>query len=100
LASRAAHGATLRDPGMDVTMSVQELAPLMDPAFEIEGCYLLPTDEERSRRAKRHWEPVSRLNGRGPNAWLDHWLLVPLYGRSGGITAGIRACGHDDRPVR
>jgi len=99
LSSRAAHGATLRDPGMDVTMSVQELAPLMDPAFEIEGCYLLPTDEARSRVAERHWEPVSRLNGRGPNAWLDHWLLVPLYGRSGEITGVIWADDPADRLV-
>lgn len=60
-----------------------ELAPLLDPPFERHGCYLLTTEQARSRLpASRHGEP-SRVNGRGPFAWSDHWLLVPLNDRDG-----------------
>jgi diguanylate cyclase (GGDEF)-like protein len=97
LASRAAYGSGLGEPGTDTPMSVQELAPLMDPAFEVEGCFLLPTEQARARVAERHWGPVSTLNGRGANAWYDHWLLVPLYGRSGEITGVIWADDPADR---
>ena len=55
-----------------------ELAPLLDPPFERHGCYLLTAEQARARLPAHHHEVPSRVNGRGPWAWDDHWLLVPL----------------------
>jgi diguanylate cyclase (GGDEF)-like protein len=99
LVSRAATGWKLDDPSMNVPMSVAELRPLMDPAFEVEGCFLVPSKEARSRVAQQHHGQVSELNGRGPNAWYDHWLLVPLYARSGEISGVIWADDPGDRMI-
>ena len=59
----------------------EQLAPLLDVAFGVEGCYLLPAAELADRLpAARSGRPPSRRNGRGPQAWCDHGLVVPLYG--------------------
>ena len=60
-----------------------ELAPLLDPPFERHGCYLLSAEEARARLPEQHHGVPSRINGRGPWAWRDHWLLVPLNDRDG-----------------
>jgi diguanylate cyclase (GGDEF)-like protein len=67
--------------------SVQDVARLLDPAHEIEGCYLWAAEEAMARvgRGARRYE--SRRNGVGPLAWDHHWLMVPLRhpdGRIGG----------------
>jgi diguanylate cyclase (GGDEF)-like protein len=56
--------------------------PLLDPAFETEGCFLLSSEEAR-RRFKQATSYISTQNGRGPHAWQHHWLLVPLRSRAG-----------------
>ena len=87
-ASRAAIG--LSEAEMASTSgSLWELAPLFDPPFEAHGCYLLTRDQARARLPESHREVPSTHNGRGPQAWDDHWLLVPLHDRSGRMSGLI-----------
>jgi diguanylate cyclase (GGDEF)-like protein len=57
-------------------LTPESIAPLLDPEYELEGCYLLPFTVATSRVAETRY--ASRLNGSGPHAWQRHWLLVPL----------------------
>jgi diguanylate cyclase (GGDEF)-like protein len=61
-------------------MYLADLAPLLDSAFEVEGCFLVPNDEAEKRISRETFVYASRRNGRGPRAWNRHWLLVPLHG--------------------
>ena len=81
--ARAAVGWELTDATVTSEMTLAELEPLMEPEFEIEGCYLLSPEQARDRVDDRHWQYHSEMSGRGPKAWTDHWLFVPLYDRSG-----------------
>jgi PAS domain S-box-containing protein len=67
--------------------SDDELAPLLDPAFELEGCYLLSDAEARGRVGLARPTHRSHANGSGPHAWDHHWLIVPLvaHGRAIGF---------------
>jgi PAS domain S-box-containing protein len=51
----------------------------------VEDCLLLPSDEARSILPARDHGYRSQLNGRGPHAWQNHWLFVPLYDRRGRV---------------
>ena len=97
LVPHAAVGWRLDDPAIAGPLSVTDFEPLLDPEYEVEGCYLLPNDEARRRvppdRAKYH----SRLNGRGPWAWNRHWLLVPLREGDGPPRGVIWADDPEDR---
>jgi diguanylate cyclase (GGDEF)-like protein len=59
-------------------LTLEALEPLLTDEFEIAGCYLVPTEaaDERLRRQPAEYQP--ELYGRGPNAWTQHWLIVPL----------------------
>ena len=61
----------------------RRIEPLLDPAFEIGGCYLLPERTRARERAPLYADSVSELNGRGPLAWDRHRLFVPLRDRTG-----------------
>jgi diguanylate cyclase (GGDEF)-like protein len=78
----AAIGWSDQDMAANAPASVWELAPLFDPPFEIEGCFLLTEEEARARLPVGHRFYESRLNGSGPWAWNRHWLAVPLYDRA------------------
>jgi diguanylate cyclase (GGDEF)-like protein len=80
---RAAIGWTDAELGQNAPTSVWELAPLLDPPFETEGCYLLTESEAMSRLPVGHRAYESRMNGSGPWAWDRHWLAVPLWDRRG-----------------
>jgi diguanylate cyclase (GGDEF)-like protein len=97
LSPRACYGWDVNDPAINSSMSMAELAPLLAPEFEIEGCFLLTSEEARSRIDRRHTGYRSTLNGSGPHAWNDHWLLVPLYDRSGEVIGLIWADDPIDR---
>jgi diguanylate cyclase (GGDEF)-like protein len=77
----------------------REVAGLLDPEFEIEGCYLLPSHEAERRLARESDRPVyiSELNGAGPWAWNHHWLLVPLHDENGEVVGILWADEPDDR---
>ena len=78
-------------------LSLWELSALLDPAFEIEGCYLVEHQEALSRLPQGIVTYDSKQNGAGPWAWAAHWLMVPLYDRAGTVTGIIWADEPDDR---
>jgi diguanylate cyclase (GGDEF)-like protein len=82
------------EPDWEVPATAIE--PLLDPAFEIGGCYLLPGETARER-APLYENFVSELNGRGPLAWNHHWLFVPLHDRTGDVVGRIWADDPEDR---
>ena len=71
------------------------IEPLLDPDYEVEGCYLLPFDVATSRIA--HARYASTLNGSGPHAWVRHWLVVPLFDSDGSLQGYIWADDPEDR---
>jgi diguanylate cyclase (GGDEF)-like protein len=66
-------------------VTVAELEPLLEAGRELEGCYLLETAEE------------SPGAGRGPHAWRNHRLVVPLQDRDGVPIGLIAADEPEDR---
>jgi diguanylate cyclase (GGDEF)-like protein len=82
--TRAAHGWELDDAAVSNSVTPEEMQSLLDPRFEIEGCYLLTADQAAERVPREeHQSYHSELYGRGPHAWIDHWLVVPLWSRGG-----------------
>jgi two-component system cell cycle sensor histidine kinase/response regulator CckA len=63
---------------------VAELDAVFDPAFEVEGCFLLPREEALARVGVEPTSYRSSRNGRSAEAWNRHWLLVPLESPDGG----------------
>ena len=92
-------GWTLDELAQNAPLSMWELAPLLDPPFEIQGCYLLTHEQAMSRLPAGHRMYRSVMNGRGPWAWDRHWLVVPLLDRDGKVIAVIWADDPDDRLV-
>ena len=80
----------------DWTVPAAAIEPLLDPAFEIGGCYLLPGAIGR-QLAPLYVSHVSEINGRGPLAWDHHWLFVPLRDRTGDVVGRIWADDPEDR---
>src|SRR3954447_17334552 len=76
-----------------------EVMGLLDPGFEHEGCYLLPSLEAERRLDRRSDAPlyVSELNGDGPQAWSRHWLVVPLHAENGDVIGMLWADEPTDR---
>lgn len=66
------------------TLTADELERLLQPDFDVAGCFVIPHDSARELvpdRAPGYW---SQRDGRGPHAWRNHWLFVPLHDRRGG----------------
>jgi diguanylate cyclase (GGDEF)-like protein len=78
-----------------------EIVGLFDPEFEVQGCYLLPSDaaQERLRRATKQPLYLSQLNGSGPWAWNHHWLVVPLRAEDGEVIGVLWADEPRDRLI-
>jgi diguanylate cyclase (GGDEF)-like protein len=87
------------DPGDEPHWEVTDetLGALVDPAFELGGCYLVPSAEARARALQDFGDGHSEMNGRGPLAWDDHWLFVPLRDQSGEMVGRIWADDPADR---
>jgi diguanylate cyclase (GGDEF)-like protein len=66
------------DRALHTATSDADLARMMDPEFEVNGCYLLPYEEGAARCSQASIGYSSQLNGAGPNAWHRHWLFLPL----------------------
>jgi diguanylate cyclase (GGDEF)-like protein len=99
LRARAAIGWEIGDEAVTSSTALADLRPLLDPRFEVEGCYLVPGDEARRLLRRGHGSYSSVMNGRGPRAWNHHWLLVPLYDRQGEVSGMIWADDPDDRLI-
>jgi diguanylate cyclase (GGDEF)-like protein len=97
--TRATTGWTLDELAQNAPLSMWELAPLLDPPFEIEGCFLLTYEQAMSRLPAGHRMYRSVMNGRGPWAWDRHWLVVPLLDREAKVIAVIWADDPEDRLV-
>jgi diguanylate cyclase (GGDEF)-like protein len=70
---------------------------LLDPAFEIGGCYLIPYADAVARTGHAYADFGSRLHGRGPRAWDRHRLFVPLRDATGAVVGRIWADEPEDR---
>jgi PAS domain S-box-containing protein len=51
----------------------------------VEECLLISGDEASTIVPERSQGYRSQLNGRGPHAWSNHWLFVPLFDRRGRV---------------
>ncbi len=89
-------GARLGTSAVLPRFSDAELTPLLDPAFELEGCFLIPDETARALIQVERTTHRSHMNGRGPHAWDHHWLLVPLIAH-GTIMGFLWADDPDDR---
>jgi diguanylate cyclase (GGDEF)-like protein len=78
-------------------ISPQATARLMDPAYEVGGCFLLPQEVGRRLSPSEYGELRSSMNGRGPFAWDRHWLFVPLHAQDGSLLGRIWADDPEDR---
>jgi diguanylate cyclase (GGDEF)-like protein len=97
LEGRAAVGWELDGPALTSEFVFADVEPLLDPAFEISGCFLLPNEEAEARISITSVPYVSHRNGRGPHAWDRHWLLVPLHNSGGAVIGLIWADEPEDR---
>jgi diguanylate cyclase (GGDEF)-like protein len=66
------------EPTTSKALTLDSLTPLLTDEFEVAGCYLVPTEVAEERLGRPQVERDSELQGRGPNAWSHHWLIVPL----------------------
>ncbi|MDX6467069.1 MAG: hypothetical protein QOI27_2109 [Gaiellaceae bacterium] len=96
LEARAAVGWNLDGTALATKFVFADVEPLLDPAFEISGCYLLPNHEAEVRIALDTVPYASQRNGHGPRAWDKHWLLVPLHDSKGAVIGLIWADEPED----
>jgi diguanylate cyclase (GGDEF)-like protein len=94
---KAVVGWTLQEIEGAQTGDVSVLERLLDPEFEVEGCYLLPNEEACARLGIARPAFESARNGRGPRAWNHHWLFIPLHDRAGDLVGVIWADEPEDR---
>ncbi len=99
LVPRASTGWSFADQVFEVKYALSDVQPLLDPAFEVAGCYLLSSDAALARVSAHLIGHLSESNGRGPYAWSHHWLVVPLRDASGAIIGLIWADDPIDRLV-
>jgi diguanylate cyclase (GGDEF)-like protein len=79
----------------DVPLS--SISRLLRPEHQREGCVLLaPEEAELLTPADLHHVHRGRRNGRGPLAWRNHWLIVPLHDRDGAFTGMVWVDEPDD----
>ena len=97
--TRAARGWDLDDPAVSSAMPFAQIERLLDPQFEVEGCYLLDHQQGLERVAPEHHTYESARSGRGPLAWRNHWLIVPLWSRTGEVMGAIWADDPTDRLI-
>src|SRR5204863_6275637 len=81
--TRAATGLAIDEPVFRTGYGLSDIQPLLDPAFEIAGCFLLTSVAASERVGADFAMYASRNNGRGPKAWSRHWLLVPPLDAAG-----------------
>jgi diguanylate cyclase (GGDEF)-like protein len=94
---RAAVGWSIEAVVQRRPVFLQQIAGLIDPEFEIEGCYLLPSSEAEARLSLDREPYLSEQNGLGPWAWDHHWLLVPLHDSNDDVIGVLWADEPEDR---
>ena len=71
---RAVVGWTTEEVAASQSGDLETLRRLLDPEFEVEGCFLLPSYEACARLGIERPAYESARNGSGPLAWNHHWL--------------------------
>lgn len=94
---KAAAGWDLAQLGVASANTAEDVERLLSGEFEVEGCYLLPDAAARARVGIDRPEYSSVRNGRGPRAWQNHWLLIPLHDRGGRLVGVIWVDEPEDR---
>jgi PAS domain S-box-containing protein len=79
----AAHAGFAEGENIGEAMRADELDRILRPKFDVAGCYLLEHEQARALVPTRGPGYRSRHDGRGPHAWRNHWLFVPLHDRRG-----------------
>jgi diguanylate cyclase (GGDEF)-like protein len=99
LSVRASLGFSREQIASADSVMYDEIVGLLDPEFEIQGCFLLPSEaaQQRLRRENRRPVYLSQLNGNGPWAWNHHWLVVPLRAENGDVIGVLWADEPCDR---
>jgi diguanylate cyclase (GGDEF)-like protein len=97
--TRATYGWDIDSEAVNTAMTFAQIERLLDPAFEVEGCFLLDHEQGLERVASEHHTYQSNLSGRGPFAWRNHWLIVPLWSRTGDVMGAIWVDDPVDRLV-
>ena len=97
LVSAAGVGIETDDVSTRFVLHDADLERLLDPAFETQGCYLLPLEQAKRRVPSYHDTFPSVANGCGPAAWDRHWLVVPLVDRTGARLGAVFADDPADR---
>jgi diguanylate cyclase (GGDEF)-like protein len=81
----AAAGFSAEEVETSGTLHLDRISRLFEPEFDIAGCYLVPRTEAAKRVGASQVVYRSVMNGRGPQAWDHHWLVVPLRDASGDV---------------
>jgi len=64
-------------------LSADQLDRLLQSEFELGGCFLIPDAAATELLPERPTDYTSQRDGRGPHAWQNHWLFLPLVDRRG-----------------
>ena len=64
-------------------LTADELDRLLRPEYDVAGCFLLPDEVGRALLPTRGTGYASQRDGRGPHAWSNDWLFVPMHDRRG-----------------
>lgn len=95
--AQAARGWSLAGPEPMRPCALADVLPLLDPQFETQGCYLVPGQAAIARLGiPTNGSTPPEPRGRGPHAWGDHRLVVPLYDREGATVGFIWADDPED----
>jgi PAS domain S-box-containing protein len=81
---------------LGVPLTVEQADKLLASEL-VEECLLLSGDDAKKILPERENGYRSKLNGRGPRSWQNHWLFVPLFDRRGGRIGYIWADDPVDR---
>ena len=81
----AAAGFSAEEVEASGTLHLDRISRLFEPEFDIAGCYLVPRTEAAKRVGASQVIYRSVMNGRGPQAWDHHWLVVPLRDANGDV---------------
>ena len=85
------------DENVGAPLTADELELLLRPEFDVAGSYVIPHAAARATLPNRPAGYSSQRDGRGPYAWQNHWLFVPLHGRRGNRIGYIWADDPADR---
>jgi diguanylate cyclase (GGDEF)-like protein/putative nucleotidyltransferase with HDIG domain len=98
LMSRASIGWTEAELSTLPPVPLSAISRLLRPEHQREGCVLLARHEaEALTPPELHDLHPGERNGRGPLAWNDHRLIVPLHDRDGAFTGIVWADEPEDR---